>query len=270
MRHSVRLFVSGMVLIAVLALYGHLQPAAAQHPAPAEPGATGAPVATGKVVETMNSGGYTYVQVDDGSKKIWAAAPQFSVAVGDKVVVPEGMPMENFQSKTLGRTFDVVYFVPEVHVLGGKAAGNAAGAGLAANGQADKDQMAAAHAAAGVTAHGTGAAKAAAAVDLSNITKADGGQTVAELFANKAALAGKDVAVRGRVVKFTPDVMNKNWLHVQDGTGSTGSNDLTISTNATAAVGNMVLVRGKLTADRDLGAGYHYDVIIEDGSVTVE
>jgi len=76
--------------------------------------------------------------------------------------------------------------------------------------------------------------------------------------------------VRGRVVKFTPDVMNKNWIHVQDGTGSSGSNDLTVSTSATATVGSMVLVRGKLTADRDLGAGYHYDVIIEDGSVTVE
>ena len=218
----------------------------------------------------MDSGGYTYVQVDDGSKKIWAAAPKFAVAVGDKVVVPEGMPMENFQSKTLGRTFDVVYFVPGVQVLGGKATSGAKAGALAANSPAGKEQMEAAHAAAGVPPHAAGAAKPAAPVDLSNIAKADGGQTVAEVFANKAALAGKDVAVRGRVVKFTPDVMSKNWLHVQDGTGSTGTNDLTISTSGTAAVGDMVLVRGKLTADRDLGAGYHYDVIIEDGALTVE
>jgi hypothetical protein len=275
-RHPVLSFVSGTAMVALLACCNHVQQAAAQHQEPAAPAEAGtATGTTGKVVETMNAGSYTYVQVDDGSKKIWAAAPQFAVAVGDKVVVPEGAPMENFQSKTLGRTFDVVYFVPGIQVVGGQAAGGLAAGGLAAGGlatsdQAVKDQVAAAHTAAGVAGHGASAAIAAAPVDLSNIKKAEGGQSVAELFANKAALTGKDVLVRGRVVKFTPEVMGKNWIHVQDGTGSAGSNDLTISTGATAAVGNTVLVRGKLVTDRDLGAGYHYDVIIEDGTVSVE
>jgi hypothetical protein len=76
--------------------------------------------------------------------------------------------------------------------------------------------------------------------------------------------------VRGRVVKFTAEVMGKNWLHLQDGTGSAGTNDLTVSTSGAAAVGNMVLVRGKLGTDKDLGFGYHYDVIIEDATVAVE
>jgi hypothetical protein len=93
---------------------------------------------------------------------------------------------------------------------------------------------------------------------------------VAELFANKAALAGKEVVVRGRVVKFTAAVMGKNWMHVQDGTGGTGTNDLTVSTSAAAAVGNMVLGRGTLGIDKDIGAGYHYEVIIEDATVAVE
>jgi len=240
--------------IAVLVLLGcQVQPAAAQHP-PAALGAAAGSGTKGKVVETMNSGGYTYVQVDDGSKKIWAAAPQFTVATGDIVVVPDGMPMANFQSKTLGRTFEVIYFVPEVQVFGGKAA---------------SDEVVAAHAAHGAASQGAAAGEQVA-VDLSNIKKADGGQTVGELFSNKADLAGKDVSVRGKVVKFTPAVMGKNWVHVQDGTGSAGSNDLTVSTSTTAAVGNTVLVRGKLVTNRDLGAGYHYDVIVEDGTVTVE
>jgi hypothetical protein len=249
-KHSISSCVVGLAVVVLLA---RSHQAAAQHGAPAaapEPGA-GSPT-SGKVVETMDSGGYTYVQVDDGSKKIWAAAPQFKVAVGDMVSVPDGMPMEHFESKTLKRTFDVVYFVPGVQVLGSK----------------DLDgQVAAAHAAAG---HDAAAKDKAAAVDLSNIKKAEGGQTVAELFAKKAALTGKDVAVRGRVVKFSSAIMGKNWVHVQDGSGSAGSNDLTVSTSATAAVGDLVLVRGKLVTDRDLGAGYHYDVIIEDGTVAVE
>ena len=210
---------------------------------------------SGKVVETMDAGQYTYVLVDDGAKKVWAAAPHFAVAVGDKVVVPEGMPMRNFESKTLNRTFDLVYFVPSVQVVGAK--GGQAPAAAA-------EQGASPH---GMSSHpATGAAK----VDLSNIKKADGGQTVADLFAKKAALAGKDVAVRGRVVKYVPSVMGKNWIHVQDGTGASGTNDLTVSTSGNAAVGDLVLVRGKLSTDKDLGFGYKNDIHIEDAAVKVE
>ena len=78
--------------------------------APAPSVTTGA-VGTGTVVETMNSGGYTYVQVDTGSKEIWAAAPESLVKVGDQVAIPEGMPMRNFHSKTLDRDFELIYFV---------------------------------------------------------------------------------------------------------------------------------------------------------------
>ena len=195
----------------------------------------------------MNAGGYTYVQVDDGTKKIWAAAPQFVVAVGDQVVVPEGMPMTDFHSKTLDRTFDVVYFVPDVQVLGSHSS---------------KEQITAAHSAA--------AQSAAAAVDLSNIAKAPGGHTVAELFANKASLAGTEVVVRGRVVKSTPEVMGKNWIHIRDGSGGAGTNDLAVTTSTAADVGKTVLVRGKLSTDKDFGAGYRYDIIIEDATVAVE
>jgi len=259
-KHPILSFVVGLTTAALAVCWTHVQAADAQmHGAPGgAPKADGAaaPSTTGKVVETMDAGAYTYVQVDDGAKKIWAAAPKFAVSVGDKVVVPSGMAMENFESKNLGRTFDLVYFVGAIEVVGGKA---------------PKDPVAAAHGAAGVGvgAHGA-AAGAAPTVDLTNIKKADGGQTVAELFAGKAALAGKDVAVRGRVVKFTAQVMGKNWMHVQDGSGSAGTNDLTVSTSESAAVGNLVLVRGKLGTDKDLGSGYHYDVIIENANVVVE
>jgi hypothetical protein len=67
--------------------------------------------ATGTVIETMDSGGYTYVQVDTGAQSIWAAAPRFEVSVGDRVTVPPGAPMANFYSKTLDRSFEMIYFV---------------------------------------------------------------------------------------------------------------------------------------------------------------
>ena len=78
------------------------------------------------------------------------------------------------------------------------------------------------------------------------------------------------VILRGKVVKFNPEIMGKNWLHVQDGTGEKGMNDLTITSAARAKVGDTVLVKGKLVLDRDFGFGYKYALIIEDAEVTVE
>jgi len=143
------------------------KPASTTAPAtqPAVPTAMTAPAESktagtaGTVVETMNAAGYTYVQVDSGTEKIWAAAPAFTVAVGDSVVVPEGMPMNNYHSKTLNRDFPVVYFVDSVL--------NASAPAAAASPAAAMPE--------GHPSTNTSAAAAPADVDLSNISKAEGG-----------------------------------------------------------------------------------------------
>ena len=115
------------------------------------------------------------------------------------------------------------------------------------------------------------APKAAAEVDLTGIAKAEGGKTVAEVFAEKDALAGKPVTFRGKVVKTNPDIMGKNWLHVRDGSGAEGTNDLTITTAGTLPnVGDTVVVTGNVSLNKDFGMGYAYDVLIEDAQVAVE
>ncbi len=103
-----------------------------------------------------------------------------------------------------------------------------------------------------------------------SIEKASGGYTVSEIFGKKAALNGKSVKVRGTVTKFNANIMSRNWLHLQDGTGGPGENDLTVTTISKAAVGQRVLIEGKLTLDKDFGAGYKYPVIVEGATVTVE
>jgi hypothetical protein len=70
----------------------------------------------GKVLETMDSGGYTYVQIDENGQKVWVAAMQTPVKVGDTVEFPDSPPMVNFQSKTLKRTFDKIIFAPGLAV----------------------------------------------------------------------------------------------------------------------------------------------------------
>jgi hypothetical protein len=91
-------------------------------------------------------------------------------------------------------------------------------------------------------------------------------QTVAGIVTGGASLKDKTVTVRGQVVKFTPQIMGRNWLHLRDGTGSSadGSNDVVVATTDVAHVGDIVLVKGTVRTDRDLGSGYSYKVLIED------
>lgn len=222
-----------------------------QENAPATPN-LGDVVAAGKVTETMNAATYTYVCVDTGSEKVWAAAPQCEVKVGDEVTIPRGTPMQNFHSNSLNRDFEVIYFVNAI--LGPN------GQNPSKQGQTATDQAP------------TGGNSVPANIDLSDLAKPEGGKTVAELFAQQADLSGKEVTVRGKVVKFNANIMGKNWLHLQDGSGDAAAktNDLTITTAGTVKVGDTILVTGTLVLNKDFGFGYQYDVMIEEASVTVE
>jgi hypothetical protein len=110
-----------------------------------------------------------------------------------------------------------------------------------------------------------------AKVDTAGIVKADGGKTVAELYADKDQLAGKTVTVRGKVVKANAHIMGKSWVHIRDGSGDEKTNDLTVTTAGEApTVGSTVLVTGTVAVNKDYGMGYQYVVIIEDATVKVE
>ena len=207
---------------------------------------------SGKVVETMNAAGYTYVRVDTGKEKLWAAGPQATVKVGDTVSAIEGMPMVNYHSKTLNRDFDVVYFVGSLQGSGTSSVGSDPAAALPEGHPP------------------IGAAAAKPKIDLKGISKAKGGKTIEEIFAGKAALAGKEVKVRGKVVKYNAMILGKNWLHIQDGTGKEGSNDLTITTSTETKVGDTVLVTGAVSINKDFGSGYKFAVMMDDAKVVVE
>jgi hypothetical protein len=92
------------------------------------------------------------------------------------------------------------------------------------------------------------------------------GYTVEELFAKGASLNKKKVTVKGQVVKVNPDIMGRNWLHIQDGTGDSAKNthDLVVTSSDIAEKGAIISIEGILAADKDFGFGYRYDVIVED------
>jgi GW (Gly-Tryp) dipeptide domain len=252
-------------LLVPLCLAATIQFAGAQTPTPAAPPADAAPAdISGKVVETITTAGYTYVRVDTGAKQVWATAPAFAVKQGDTVSFSASMPMANYHSKSLNRDFDTVYFTGSIAVNGGgnKPAALPPGHPAINNGTGEQP-LPPGHPALGA---------AAAAVDLKNIPRAKDGQTVQEIIAAGKKLAGKEVTVRGKIVKYNAGIMDKNWLHIRDGSGDAGrgDNDLTVTTATDAKPGDTVLVTGKVSVNKDFGAGYKYAVILEDAKVTVE
>ena len=103
---------------------------------------------------------------------------------------------------------------------------------------------------------------------VAKVPKAQGpdARTVAEIVAKRIDLRDKPVTVRGKVVKFTSNVMGKNWVHLRDGSGSSkdDTHDVLVTTKDQAQVGNVVVAKGVVRTDVDLGSGYTYKVLIEN------
>lgn len=217
-----------------------------------------APTVTGPVLETMNAANYTYVRVKTEQGDIWAASGEFKVAVGDRVTLALEMPMENFHSQTLKRDFPVIYFTTRIAREGEPLPAGPAGAASAG--------MMAGHAQSGAA---DAKAAAAAAQVTEPIQPAPGGTTVAKVWADRKGLAGKTVTVRGKVVKFNGGIMGRNWIHIQDGSGAAadGTNDLLVTSDAAAKVGDVVTVTGTVAVDKDFTAGYAYAVMIENAKI---
>lgn len=229
--------------------------------------ATQAETISGKVAETMSTAGYTYVLVDTGNKKVWAAAVEFPIKVGDFVSFVATDPMENYHSKSLNRDFDQVYFTGGIAV--GTESGSPALPKLPPGHPALPGKTASTLPPGHPSITGEVVPKK---VELTGIKKADGGKTVQEIFADHSKLVGKPVSVRGKVVKYNAMILGKNWLHIQDGSGTVENrdNDLTVTTSIPAKLGDTVLVTGSVSLNKDFGANYKYAVILDDAKVVVE
>jgi len=240
----------------------------------------------GKIIETMDAAGYTYLQLESNQGRVWVAIPQTKVTKGQEVTAAPGMIMSDFQSKTLKKTFDVIIFSPGLSgskkgaAPGHKAAGGM-GAGSSFDAALQAESGGANPHAGGMMGGSMGGAAAAqqsggsstAIVPAAEITvdKAPGknGHTVADCFTSAKELNNQTVQVRGKVMKVSKMIMGKNWVHLQDGTGNPMKNthDLVVTTMAAPAKGSVIIIEGTLHADKDFGAGYRYDVIIEDAVV---
>lgn len=194
--------------------------------------AAGGEVVRGQVLETMDAGTYTYVKVAQDGKDapFWAASPKVIVKEGQRIEFEEGQIMPTFSSPTLNQTFTNIHFVSEIRPEQSTPLTSASGPSPSLK-PADR----------------------AAAPEGEVVA-------IAELLNNKAAWQGMDILVRGKVVKATPNVMGKTWVHIVDA----ADNKVVCTTLTTVGLGETIIVNGRVTLDSDIGAGYVFDVLLED------
>jgi hypothetical protein len=235
-----KLMVACLLAAAPLAWSADVKPAAAAAPAMA-PAAT---TVSGEVLEVQNVESYTYLRLRTAGGETWAAVPTAKVAKGAKVTIENAMVMNNFQSKALKKTFDTVLF----GTLGGESKAGATTAPA-----------------------GPHAVPAKVAEPDAKVPKATGpnARTVAEITAKPADVKDKPVLLRGKVVKYNPAIMGKNWVHLRDGSGSAKdeTNDVLVTTKEEVKLGDVVTVKGVVRTNKDFGSGYTYKVLIEEATL---
>ncbi|MDP2089854.1 MAG: hypothetical protein Q8J84_10695 [Flavobacteriaceae bacterium] len=201
------------------------------------------------VKEVLNATAYTYLFVAEGEKEYWMAIPLTDIEVGKTYTYEGGMEMKNFESKDLNRTFESVYFVENL---------------------IDSDAPVKTEPKTTEDPHGMTKKVEVGETStklMDGVTLAKGAISLHDLFSGKDKLAGKTVILTGKVVKFNPDIMFKNWIHLQDGTSFKGLNDILITTLAKINVDEIVTLKGTVFLNKDLGAGYKYDILIEDAVI---
>jgi hypothetical protein len=193
--------------------------------------------------EVIQAGSYTYIKAKEGEESYWVAVTKRDVQEGTTLYYQRGMEMKNFESKDLDRTFESILFVDQMSTKPFEAAGMAEAA----------------------DAHKR--SKSAEKLSIS-VPPSEDGISIGELYADKLNYKDRMAIISGKVTKFNAGIMGRNWVHIQDGSEANGKFDLTITTDETVSVGDIVTFSGKIALDKDFGAGYAYEVIMENATIT--
>jgi hypothetical protein len=193
------------------------------------------------VIEKIPAKGYTYLQVSENKNDYWIAVPTLEIEIGETVYFSKFMVMEDFRSDNIDKSFDRILFVED------------------ARKSPTPDEMKKIH-------------SEATSTDKQEIKvePLKDGKTIQQVYSDKSALNGKVVKVKGQVTKFNKQIMKRNWIHIQDGTGSENEFDLVITSDTDVQVGDIIIAEGKVAVDKDFGAGYFFHVMIEDAQLNKE
>lgn len=207
-------------------------------------------IRSGIVVSSAGAGQYTYIEVDEQGQTVWLAANHLEVAAGDRIEFAGGVPMTGFYSKEMDRTFEDLLMVTRIRVANPAQ-------------EPKSEVMPDDDLHRGLIPQSPAVAESA----TGEVVRGEGEIAIADLFAQRADLAGQTVTVRGRVVKVSANILGRTWLNLADGTGVAPDNVLRVITSGTAAIGQALSVRGTVKTDVDLGSGYRYKLLIDEAEL---
>lgn len=189
------------------------------------------------VDEALDTEKYTYLSVTENGEKFWIAIPNTEVEIGKTYYYIGGLLKKNFFSREYNRVFETLYLVSGISDQPGgpdQATSNMQGENAVLAGPV-------------------------------NVEPAKGAIKISELVSNLKKYDGKVVKVTGKCVKVNPMIMGRNWVHIQD--GSANNYDLTVTTDEVVQLGSIVTLEGTISLNKDFGAGYRYDVIMEGATL---
>lgn len=164
--------------------------------------------------------------------------------------------MKDFTSKSLNKTFDQIVFVTAIVPAGGAQA-----SATATQPATEVDAHANCN-------HDKELTLQPIASEV-KVAKNASGYTIEEIYTKKATLKDKSVKINAKVVKVSKNIMGKDWVHLQDGSGAAGTDDIiATAANSTVQVGDSVTATGTVKTDIDLGYGYNFPVLIEETKFT--
>jgi hypothetical protein len=189
------------------------------------------------VEEVLNTEKYSYLYVSENEDKFWIAVTKRPVNVGESYVYKGGLLKKDFFSREFNRVFETIYLVSNIRPVNGGSALEEATVSI--NGGESLPDL---------------------KVEQ-KIEPIEGAISLSDLFKNKDQYHQQTVKITGKCVKVNPMIMNRNWVHIQD--GSEEGLDLTVTTAESIPLGAIVSLEGTIAIDKDFGAGYRYDIIME-------
>lgn len=191
-----------------------------------------------EVAEVIHGNQYSYMRVVEDMDLRWVAVSRQDISKGETYYYDTQLEMNDFHSREIDRTFDAIYFINQISktpFMSDITAGPQ---------HSGKIQI--------IRENEISIAKNAEEL------------TIAQIFGEPASYSEKTVEIRGVVVKVNAGIMGKNWIHIQDGTGTDSNYNLTVTTQEMAGLNQEVTFRGVIAVNKDFGSGYFYEVIMED------
>lgn len=198
--------------------------------------------------EVLQATKYVYIRVEEDGETFWIASRKQDINIGETYFYKRSLLKTNFESKEHNKLFEKIYLVSNLV----RAHDHGKGQENIVNSNSQNEKV------------NTSETSLPNTNDKSNIEQ-KGSIKIAELVKNPKKYEGKTVQISGKCVKINSNIMDRNWIHIKD--GSKDDYDLVITSDTFVAEGSNITMKAMVTLNKDFGAGYYYDLILENGII---